>query len=57
MMNNFKASFDKMIDRYVGSLRNRKHIVICDDGEHVFPDVKGAYDFIVQKLNEFREVK
>lgn len=57
MMNNFKIAFDKMIDHYGGSFRNRKHIVICDDGEHVFSDVKGAYDFIVQKLNEFREVK
>lgn len=54
MMNNFKVAFDKMIDRYEGSFRNRKHIVICDDGEHVFSDVKDAYDFIVQILNEFR---
>lgn len=57
MTNNFKAAFDKMIYRYEGSLRNRKHIVICNDGEHVFSDVKGAYDFIVQILNKFREVK
>ena len=57
MMNNFKASFDKMIDRYDGSFRNRKHIVICGDGEHVFSDVKDAYDFIVQILNWFREAK
>lgn len=56
MMNNFKVAFDKMIYRYDGSFRNRKHIVICDDGEHVFSDVKGAYDFIVQILNEFREI-
>ena len=57
MMNNFKSAFDKRVEYYEGSFRNRRHIVICGDGEHVFSDVKDAYDFIVQRLNEFRYQK
>lgn len=56
MMSNFHKAFNKMLERY-NELYFRKHIVICDDGEHVFSDVRSAYDFIVEILNEFRKAK
>lgn len=56
MMSNFHKAFHKMLERY-NELYFRKHIVICDDGEHVFSDPYSAYVFMEQILNEFRESK
>lgn len=56
MMSNFHEAFYKMLERY-NELYFRKHVVICDDEEHVFSDPNSAYALIEQVLNEFREVK
>ena len=53
MMSNFKQSFSKLLERYSEFYR-RKHIVICADGEHGFSNPDEAYNFMEQKLNEFR---
>lgn len=56
MVNNFKIAFYKLVNYYNLFELKYKHIVICEDGEHEFKDVNSTYDFIEQKLNEFRNV-